>query len=217
MEFHWLKHNGHERLVIFVLGWAADNNVVSHIDIPDADILTIYDYRDVPTLPENIRQIIDEYPEKYLFAWSFGVWAAEQLLSGINFDVAAALNGTPFPVHEQYGIEPRRLDITIRGLARGGMEQFERRAYGRWYDELTPGLSPRGIEANIAELQNLRDLSTSDYSPSINWSKAIVGSEDLIFTPHNMQNYWGNRAVLLPLPHYPFGDAGIITNEIGSR
>lgn len=203
-----------------MLGWAADYRVVEHIDLPGFDVMYLYDL----TAQSGVQYEAPDmggYEERYLFAWSFGVWAAERMFAGEKFTRAVAFNGTPLPVDAQYGIEPRRLDITIRGLAAGGMEAFERRAYGDEYERLKGVLSPRPLEYNIAELTSLRDASLVPYTPSIAWDKAVVGECDVIFPPANMIRYWQEKAEIetevLPLPHYPFADVSIVRNEIAAN
>lgn len=211
METHWLRREGYPRVAIFVLGWAADWRVIERATPTGCDVVALYDFRTLePT-------VINSYTERYLFAWSFGVRVAELLFSGCAFTLAVALNGTPRPVDRLYGIAPRRLEATLHGLAAGGMETFERRAYGYAYNGLREYLSPRGVDANIHELNALRDISIVSYEPAIAWDKAIVGSGDVIFPPENQLRYWAERAELLPLPHYPFGDGGLIEREIGNR
>lgn len=210
MEKYWINRDGNDRLIVFALGWAADHNIIAHIRPTGYDILAIYDYRSI----EPVGMELNHYSTKYLFAWSFGVWAAEQFFAHTDFTRAVAFNGTPFPVSNTLGIAPRRLDATIRGLRTGGMETFEKRAYGPSYEILAKHLSPRTLKENIEELEILRELSMKPYTPRIGWDCAVIGSDDVIFPPENMQNYWSSRAEILPLPHYPFADAGIILREI---
>lgn len=220
MQQHFIVRTGNPRLVIFALGWGADHHLVEHI-IPDGyDVVCLYDYRNAGALadikPEGISPA--DYSERYLFAWSFGVWAAEQIFAGETFTRAIAFNGTPFPVDENYGIEPRRMAVTIRGLASGGTDAFARRAYGGSYERLEPVLFTRSIDHNIAELRSLDGASRQVYTPTLKWDKAIVGDSDLIFPPANMQRYWLEKAEIkteiLPLPHYPFENAEVVTNEL---
>ena len=215
MESHWLRRGQNDRLVLFVLGWAADYRVVEHIGLPGCDVLAVYDYGG--GLDDGLAEKIAGYGDVRLLAWSFGVWVAERLLAGVELTRAVALNGTPVPVDALYGIEPRRMAVTLRGLKAGGMEAFDRRAYGEHFDRLRPVLSPRPQERNIAELEYLVEASAAGHAASLRWDKAIVGSEDLIFPPENMVRYWGSRAEVLPLPHYPFADGGLIEKEIGCR
>lgn len=219
MEFHWLRRGQNDRLVLFVLGWAADYRVVEHIGLPGCDVLAVYDYGGGLDggLDDGLAEKIAGYGDVRLLAWSFGVWVAERLLAGVELTRAVALNGTPVPVDALYGIEPRRMAVTLRGLKAGGMEAFDRRAYGEHFDKLRPVLSPRPQERNIAELEYLVEASAAGHAASLRWDKAIVGSEDLIFPPENMVRYWGSRAEILPLPHYPFADGGLIEKEIGCR
>ena len=77
--------------------------------------------------------------------------------------------------------------------------------------------APRPLEKNIAELEYLASASVEEYTPSIGWGKGIIGSADLIFPPENMVRFWGSRSEILPLPHYPLADGGLIEKEIGNR
>lgn len=217
MRFHWLRRENNGELVLFVLGWAADHRIVEHIRPEGCDVLAVYDYSEGIGGNGCLQSIFAKYSRIHLFAWSFGVWVAERLFEGVSFHTAVALNGTPFPVDERYGIEPRRMAVTIRGIKAGGMEPFNRRAYGEHFDKLESLLAPRPLEKNIAELEYLATASVVEYTPSIQWGKAVVGSGDLIFPPENMVRFWGSRSEILPLPHYPLADGGLIEKEIGSR
>jgi hypothetical protein len=97
------------------------------------------------------------------------------------------------------------------------METFERRAYGSSYEQLRDRLSPRGLEANILELNVLRGLAMENPVPRFRWDKAVVGADDRIIPPENQLAFWAGRAELLPLPHYPFADGKLIEREIGDR
>lgn len=211
MQSCWLRREKNDRLLVFVLGWTADWRVVNENLPRGYDVLALYDFRTIEPV------VISRYSDVYLFAWSFGVRVAEELFRDFLLTRAVALNGTPRPVNECFGIAPRRMAATLRGLASGGMEAFERRAYGEYYEPLQDVLSPRELEDNILELNKLCELAEIPYEPSIIWDKAIVGVHDQIFTPENQLAYWGSRAELLPLPHYPFGDSELIYREIGYR
>lgn len=231
MELHWLRREGCDGLVLFVLGWAADHRVVEHIRPEGCDVLVVYDYADGIGSREELAGIVAGYRRAWLFAWSFGVWVAERLLSGVTFTRAVALNGTPRPVDQLYGIEPRRMAVTMRGLRAGGMEPFDRRAYGEHFERMKPILSPRPLSQNIAELEYLVDASAAsapraEHSAEptahigealLRWDKAFIGSGDEIFSPENMLRFWGSRAEIIPLPHYPFADGEIIEKEIEGR
>lgn len=202
MQTHWLKRNGEPSLAIFVLGWASDYHAIEHLSMDGWDVLAVYDLRKLTAmdLPEGYEQV-------NLYAWSFGVWAAEIIFAGRKFHEAVALNGTPFPVDDRRGIEPRRMALTLRSIRSQGTEKFFRRTYGDYYEIISRHLPPRPEDILVEELEYLCKKSVEFYDPSIDWNRAIVGSEDIIFAPENMLAYWGNRAQMLPLPHYPFRDA----------
>ena len=219
MQSYWLNKEGNEDIVIFVLGWATDHRLVEHIGLPGYDVLCLYDYSaadfDGKISPDYFTA--EQYRRRYLFAWSFGVLVADKLLGEYEFTRAVALNGTPAPVSDLYGIEPRRLAITIRGLANGGMEAFNKKAYGDLYEELSLVLSPRPLGRNIEELTVLQKVSLEAYMPCLQWSRAIIGSSDVRFSPVNMERYWSSQAKIpveiLPSPHYPFAHGRIGTDE----
>ena len=217
MQLQWLIRENNDELVLFVLGWAADHRIVEHIRPERCDVLAVYDYSEGIGGSACLKNLLSEYSRIHLFAWSFGVWGAERILEGVSFTTAVALNGTPYPVNEIYGIEPKRMAVTIRGIKKSGMETFNRRAYGEYFDSMSHLLAPRPLEKNIAELEYLASASVEEYTPSIGWGKGIIGSADLIFPPENMVRFWGSRSEILPLPHYPLADGGLIEKEIGNR
>lgn len=190
-------------LAVFCLGWGCDRQATRPLaERLGMEALYLYDWRTMPAPPD-----LSGYEKTYLIAWSFGVWAAEQLFPQKEFTRAIALNGTPLPADERLGIGLKRLQITLRGIRVAGREEFDRRAYGK----IIP--HPRSIEADIAELEALIERSAQPYTPTIRWDTAIVGSDDAIFPPENQRAYWGERAKVLPLPHYPFAHEELC-NEI---
>ncbi len=212
MRQDWIKRERSRDLIIYALGWGCEPGIVSHIPSEGFDILTVYDYRGVEQLdPEAAKG----YLRVYLFAWSFGVWAAERIIGDIPIYRAVALNGTPKPVDDIYGIPCRAFDMTVRGFRRAGLDGFFRRAYGASYDMAAAIHASRDTEAMIAELEYLGEESSRPYEPRIQWYKAIIGSSDEIFPPANMAAYWGDKAVTIEgMPHYPFAEAHIITDEL---
>jgi biotin synthesis protein BioG len=207
------------KVVVFALGWGCDQRMAENqmSALSGADILWLYDWRQQLTGAQAraTRDRVAAYKERYLVAWSFGVWAAERLFAGMEFTRTAALNGTPLPGHDKLGIGSKRLRVTLRGLQGRGMEEFSRRAYGECYPRMLPALDPRGVGANVQELRTLIEESEKPFTPSLRWDVAVVGSGDEIFPPQNMAAYWGGRAKTLPLPHFPFEDPGLSASLLG--
>ncbi len=158
----------------------------------------------------ELERSIDQYPYRLLVAWSFGVWAAERLFAGTRFDRAVAVNGTPLPADETAGIGARRLAVTLRGIEKGGLGQFNRKAYGQHAGLAEEAQSERSPAALTNELSTLVSLSAVPYLPARDWTLAVVGRQDGIFPPENMLRYWGGRAREVNSPHYPFGDETIL-------
>ncbi|MCL2561651.1 MAG: DUF452 family protein [Rikenellaceae bacterium] len=215
MEKHWLRRTGERQLVIFVLGWGAGPAVVEHVaKLLHADVLVVCDHRDIEPLSEAELAEIEAYGERFLFAWSLGIVAAECIFGDTKFTRAVALNGTPLPLDDETGIGRRRFVATQKALANAGSDEFNRRAYGEFYKK---EFTPRGLHADIDELAELKALAEKTQYSSIAWDKAVVGAYDAIFPPENMLRYWRQHAELRPLPHYPFADADIILREIDNR
>ena len=208
MQQHWIKKSDNRDLILFVLGWACDHKCVEHIDIEGYDSYAVYDYTDGFNSLDS--SLFEHYDNITLMAWSFGVYVAEQITKGINLSKSIALNGTPFPVHPTKGLEPKRVSITIRGLAKNGCTEFLKRTYGGAYEKMQNSAEPRTTDQNIKELELLYIEAQREYTPHINWSLAIIGSEDLIFSPKNMATYWGLKGQIVPLPHYPFEESKYI-------
>ena len=205
----------HDAVVVIVLGWACAPRCVEHIRPEGCDVVCLYDFRGGAVDP---GLSLDGYSRRYLLAWSFGVWVAEQLFAGVAWTRAVALCGSPLPVDARWGIDPKRLNVTLRGIRKYGIGEFNRRMYGeREYERLKPWLPFRDAEANECELIDLSTASLEPYTPSLRWDRAVVGSDDVIFPVENLVAYWGERAEVLPLPHYPFGDAELIEREINGR
>ena len=97
--------DGNPGLILFMLGWAADHHAVEHLAPEGYDMLCVYDYR---TLEPFAAEEFSAYRNVTLFAWSFGVWAAERTCRDVAPDCAVALGGTPYPVDDRFGI-PRRV------------------------------------------------------------------------------------------------------------
>ena len=211
MRKYWLTRDGNPGLILFMLGCAEDHHAVEHLAPEGYDMLCVYDYR---TLEPFAAEEFSAYRNVTLFAWSFGVWAAERTCRDVASDCAVALGGTPYPVDDRFGIPRRAFLATLRGLRGSGAETFNRRAYGADYDRLAPFFDERPFEDKLDELGVLFERSAEPYMPSLDWTAAVVGDRDAIFPPANMLAYWKEKAVVKPLPHYPFGDPGIVSGYL---
>ncbi len=213
MQQSWLKQEGHRDLVLYVLGWAATPNAVYHIDPPGCDVLACYDYNSIEPLDTSR---FANYRRIYLFAWSFGVWVAEQCCRELPLYKAIALNGTPFPVDDRYGMRLRVVLRTMRGLARVGMNPFNEKTYGGVRAIPSGPYPDRSIEEKITELTQLADWSKENSSARLPWTRAYIATQDEIFPPAKMKAYWETVGLGTEFEsyHYPFADPAIVLNQL---
>ncbi len=215
MQKYWLKREGNERLILFMLGWACSHRAVSHFIPAGYDVLAVYDYRTIePFDPADFAS----YRSTTLFAWSFGVWAAEQACAAIGWSRAVAFNGTPLPVDDRFGIPRKYLTVTLKGIRQAGMEPFDRKAYGVYYPQMSLQSEERAFGERCEELERLVEQASVPYEPRLRWTDAVIGTEDRIFPVANMSAYWTEKwngeVLRLSLPHYPFGDTSLMYNYL---
>ncbi len=214
MQQTWLKREGNPDLVLFMLGWAATPNAVCHLPLAGCDVLACYDYRSMEPLA---AADFSPYRRIWLFAWSFGVWASEQCCRELPLHRAVALNGTPFPTDERYGMRLRAVLRSMRAMAHtGGTNPFNDGSQGGV--RYMPGgpFPDRSIEEKIDELNHLAELSRADSAAQLHWDAAFIADRDEIFPPANMRSYWGTVGLGTEFSgfHYPFADPGIVLGQL---
>lgn len=215
MQQDWLIHEGKQDLVLYMLGWASTPNAVYHIRPIGCDVLAVHHYQSLERLrPEDFAA----YRRIYLFAWSFGVWAAEQCCRDLPLYKAIALNGTPFPADKQFGMRLRVVLRTVQALARTGKEGVESHALNTERSIPEGPFPERSMQDKVEELTRLAAWSEKDSTEQLTWHKAWIGDKDEIFPPANMRVYWQRRGLGTEFSsyHYPFTDPGIVLNELNA-
>ncbi len=198
-------------LMILFLGWSCDDNTLKSFQIEGFDTLYIYDYRQLESLD---IEITSRYEKTLLIAWSFGVWAASHIFENLpSPTLSIAVNGTPLPIDSSYGIAPKVFDLTLRRIKSHGIEQFNQRVWADQMEFFVP--SKRDFAQQYEELMCLSEASRDGIyasQSSFVWDYAIVGSQDVIFPPQNMLDYWDKKSKFAPIkitaPHYAFGSEG---------
>lgn len=213
MQQFWLRKEGNRDLILYMLGWAATPNAINHICPAGYDVLAICNYTDIHPLP---AEELGEYRRIYLFAWSFGVWVSEQACRHLPLYKAIALNGTPYPVDDRYGMRLRLVLRTMRSLARNGGSNpaAESQDAERYMpDGPYPDRDPLD---KITELENLAAWSKENPTIGMKWDKAYIADKDEIFPPANMRAYWEPLGLGTPIPgyHYPFHNPDIVLREL---
>ena len=152
MKYKWLNKINSDKLIIFFNGWGMDDFVVSELDCADFDVIVFYDYNDL-----DCDTDLNGYKEKYLVAWSMGVMVATLFdFGGIKSSVAIA--GTPYSVHNEFGIPERIYNLTLRGFSEKTAEKFMERMFLTKPD--TSKFSDRTTESQKSEL-----IKMSEYKP----------------------------------------------------
>ena len=202
------RNNNNLKIIVLFLGWSADENTAKNIEFKGYDVIFLYDYN---SLKLDIDHIIESYSEVVLIGWSFGVWVASQWAMGREFCSSIAINGTPLPVDDEFGIQSKVFNFTLRSIKSKGIEQFNIRTYGKDIKMLQA--SERDFGNQYDELCKLGENSKTHGESNFNWDWAIVGSEDLIFPVENMINYWNKKSkfapIIINIPHYPFAEEGM--------
>ncbi len=205
MQQTWLRREGNTDLILFMLGWASTPNAVCHLELPGYDILACYDHRSLTPLK---AEDFAAYRRIYLYAWSYGVWVSEQYCRELPLYRAVAINGTPFPVHELYGMRLRAIQRSMRMQARSGGNSFDDGSQaGIRYMPAGP-FAERSIEEKLEELDFLAAQSREAASATLHWDAAFIADKDEIFPPDNMRAWWNSVGLGTEFNsyHYPFGD-----------
>ncbi|HDZ40727.1 MAG TPA: DUF452 family protein [Bacteroidetes bacterium] len=219
MKTHIRRRENNKKLVIVFAGWGTDQNSFIPLCTESHDFILYYNYSaDEPlVLPDR-----KTYSRVVLIGWSLGVWAAEYMSGSMNLnpDLAIAVNGTPIPADDRYGIPPEIFEGTLNNIDEKGMEKFNIRLFGSKsvLEVNMDKLSKRSIESYASELRWLYNRIMENPDRKYRWDIALISSNDRVFPPSNMINYWTGRKntvlVTADLPHYPFYYWGNFDNMI---
>lgn len=188
---------------------------VSHLTLPaQCDLLKLYDYRELELSDDLADLPWGSYEAVAIVAWSLGVWAAEQVVPHWSIlptkQRLIAVAGSPYPMHDQWGIPKQIFVGTLEGLTDENRQRFNRRMCGgKRYKQLYDILSERPTTELRDELQAVYDsLATPEASGStphtrLAWDLAIIGERDQIFPAKNLSTLW--KAVNVPTLLLPDG------------
>lgn len=188
MQYYWIRQGQGNRLHVVVLGWACGAEILAQARLEESewDVLCLYQYNDL-----SLDIDFSAYTNIRLTAWSFGVWVAQYLFGGdTRVTSATAINGTPRPVDEQFGIHPKAFALTVRGIERVGIDRFMEQMCGNRVQEYRGVAKLRPIEILSHELKFLGESFQTIPTSPIRWTEAVVGMSDTIFPPKAMLNFW---------------------------
>lgn len=184
MKFKFYKENN-TKLIIFFNGWGMDEKIVSHLDRDDFDVLVIFDYRDLDIIFPDLTN----YKEKYIIGWSMGVMIST-LFDFDNVSKYIAINGTPKPINDKFGIPEKIYKLTLKGFNEQSCHKFMERMFNTKPPIET--FSNRTFESQKEELENLLGIE----GRIISFDKKIVSNNDLIIPTKNQLNYWKNPDII---------------------
>lgn len=180
MKYKWLIKNNNNDIIIFFNGWGMDENIIKHISSQNIDIVMFYDYCSLSS--EFNFDILNNYKNRYLIAWSMGVMIAT--LFDIKPTKSIAINGTLKPIDDKFGIPKRIYDLTIKNLSPDGIQKFIKNMF----------IIPNNKYINNREFQNQKDelIAIKSYNANTNfkYDKIIISTQDKIIPTKNQSNFW---------------------------
>jgi biotin synthesis protein BioG len=209
MKTYIRRRETNERLIVIYGGWGTDENVFTPYCNDDFDFILFYDYSadEALVLPEMKR-----YSEIQVIGWSLGVWAAEYLApkTGIVPDVTIAVNGTPVPADDNFGIPLKELESTLNNISERNMMKFYLKMFGdkETYRSNSTRIPARSIKSLQDELRWLYNRIMEQKEPGFRWDYAVTSKFDRVFPAKNQTAYWqrseATTHIVLPLNHYLF-------------
>ena len=186
MNIYKQTKTGNSQLLLIFSGWAASPEVFRQLETePDTDLWICYDYRGM----DFEGEALSGYRKIRLVAWSLGVWAASVMFGKkpVSFTEAIAVNGTPCPVHDRWGIPETIFRGTLDNVTEEGMPLADIR---------------EELEYLYAEIKKASPASALFNG----WTQALISSKDRIFPTENLRAFWQGRCPITEIeaPHYPF-------------
>jgi biotin synthesis protein BioG len=209
MKTYIRRREKNNHLVVLYGGWGTDEKVFTPLCNDEFDFILFYNYSadEALVLPE-----MKKYEKITLIGWSLGVWAAEYISpkTGIVPDITIAVNGTPVPADDQYGIPLNVFEGTLNNITEENIEKFYKRMFGDKKTYLTniDRVPRRTLKSLHDELRWLYNRIMEQKESGFRWDFAITSEKDRVFPSKNLAGYWEGRKstkhIILPLPHYFF-------------
>lgn len=209
MQHHWLNKQNNNKLIIFFGGWSFDHKPFEFLECGDFDVLMFFDYSKI-----SLEAEIGKYDEVHLICWSMGVFAAYLLkdellkLSG-TLAKKIAINGTPFPVHNDWGIPKKTFELTLKYIDSGLRGKFYKNVF-KTEEEFNRYMSTpveRSLENRASELCSLDEIIKTTATGYDNfYNLAIVSESDKIVPAKNQLAFWSSHTPTKTLEsgHFPF-------------
>lgn len=207
MQYYWLNKQNNNKLIVFFAGWSFDYNPFKVLSCKDYDILFVYDYNDI----ENFVCDIENYQKKCLISWSMGVYTAYKLRKFLpEFEKKIAVNGTVFPVDNDYGIPEKPFILTLKHAQKGLEGKFYRNIFDKEseFEKYKENSVRRSIENRVSELNKLYEIiQTDEKFYEKYYDLAYISLKDKIIPTDNQRAFWSKfdtKIHLLDSGHFPY-------------
>jgi pimeloyl-[acyl-carrier protein] methyl ester esterase len=219
MKTYIRRREQNDQLVVLYGGWGTDEDFFTPFCNDSFDFILFYNYSadEALVIPET-----KTYRKITVIGWSLGVWAAEYLFpkTGIIPHTTIAVNGTPMPADDRYGIPLKTFEGTLNNISEGSMDKLYLRMFGdrktfmKNYDKI-PNRTYKSLHD---ELRWLYNRMMEPWEPGFRWDYAVTSKNDRVCPPENMNAYWkmhkSTRQIIVPLPHYFFPNWNSYTDFI---
>ena len=209
MKTYIRRREKNDNLVVLFGAWGTDENVFVPFCNDEFDFILFYNYSadQALVLPE-----MKTYRKIVVIGWSLGVWAAEYLSpsTGIVADVTIAVNGTPVPLDDHYGIPAHSFEESLNNITEESMDKFYCQMFGnrRTYNLNSEKIPKRTLESVHVEMRWLYNRIMEQKDPGFRWDYAVTSESDRIFPSENVISYWNKqkntKQIIVPYPHYMF-------------
>lgn len=193
-----------EELIIIFTGWSTTPKLYKEFKTNLCDLLIVYDYSNL----ELFTDIILKYKTINVIGWSLGVWAASYYFSNNKtekINKTVAINGTPYPIDNEYGINKQLFINTAKNLNEQNLKKFQFRMCNTKtaFEEFNIKNEKVDIEHLRKELFFINENIDKNVD-SFFWQKAYIGINDRIFLPKNQQNAWNENTykIIVDVAHY---------------
>ena len=136
MQYYWLNKENNKNLIVFFCGWSFDYKPFKRLDCLNYDVLFVYDYCDINNIKNltsyhlNVLSSLLQYKTSTLITWSMGVYVGYLLKNVLpNFSKKIAINGTPYPIHDEWGIPIKTFDLTLKYVDTGLQGKFQKNLF----------------------------------------------------------------------------------------
>lgn len=206
MKNVWLNKANNKNLLIFLVGWSFDENPFKFLSFEDLDVLVFYDYSSL-----DFDVDFSGYEKYYFVGWSMGVYIGALLQNKLPaFEYAIALNGTPMPIDNEFGIPERTFELTLRYAEEGLKGKFYQNVFfgEEQFNKYFQAPIMREIDNRVKELHSLKEQIDKMPIEALGfYNKAYVAKNDKIIPSKNQFRAWQKLnvpVIELADGHFPF-------------